>query len=91
MCVRTFLKEYDSYWKHGSAREDTSRFAAPVLAVGGWHDGYRDAALRMCRGSVPGCRAVVGPWSHEWPDAAVPGPNVSCVTRQQRPSLAQPR
>ena len=73
------LQTYDSYWRHGSVCEEEhgSAFSAvPILSIGGWHDGYRDAALRLAR-DWPHCRALVGPWSHEWPDTAVPGPNVS--------------
>ena len=26
--------------------------------------------------TLPKCQAIVGPWSHNWPDEAVPGPNI---------------
>ena len=26
---------------------------------------------------LPNCRALVGPWSHNWPDTVVPGPNIA--------------
>ncbi len=57
-------------------REDFSKVDVPVLVMGGWHDGYNDAAIRLAK-NLPNCRLVMGPWSHEWPDVAVPGPNVS--------------
>merc|ERR1719228_984450 len=66
---------YDDYWKHGSVVENTSKVAIPVLAIGGWHDGYTNCALRMAQ-TLPKCQALVGPWSHNWPDEAVPGPNI---------------
>merc|ERR1719228_3147971 len=66
---------YDDYWKHGSVVEDTSKVGIPVLAIGGWHDGYTNCALRMAQ-TLPQCQAIVGPWSHNWPDEAVPGPNI---------------
>ncbi len=72
--VRT--KAYDDYWRRGSIRERPTDVSVPVLIVGGWSDGYRNAALRMAN-SLSGARAIVGPWGHEWPDTARPGPNVS--------------
>lgn len=37
----------DGYWEHGSVCEDHSSIDAAVLAVGGWHDPYRDTVLRL--------------------------------------------
>ena len=65
----------DSYWKHGSVGLNPEKVKIPVLAIGGWHDGYTRCALRMAQ-TLPKCRAIVGPWSHNWPDEAVPGPNI---------------
>jgi putative CocE/NonD family hydrolase len=36
----------DAYWRSGSVREDYAAIRIPVLAVGGWADGYTNAALR---------------------------------------------
>ena len=66
---------YDEYFKHGSICEDYSRIQIPVLAIGGWHDMYTNAVFRMCE-KIPSCRGLIGPWSHEWPDTAIPGPNI---------------
>ena len=44
--------------------------------MGGWHDGYTNAALRMSQ-NLPNCRAIIGPWSHNWPDTVLPGPNIA--------------
>ena len=64
----------DAYWRHGSVAEDLSRIDVPVLAVGGWLDGYSNAIPRLLAGlSVPR-RAVIGPWAHAFPHLAVPGP-----------------
>ncbi|XP_059081176.1 uncharacterized protein LOC131879004 [Tigriopus californicus] len=68
----------DSYWKHGSIDQDYSRIQIPVLAIGGWHDGYTNAVFRMVD-QVPNCRAIIGPWSHDWPDVALPGPQVGLM------------
>src|SRR5579884_4151001 len=64
----------DDYWSQGSVREAYSAIRCPVLAVGGWSDGYRDAVLRLVE-HLPGpARGVIGPWGHTWPDAGAPGP-----------------
>jgi uncharacterized protein len=66
-----------AYWRHGSVCEDYGAIQCPVMAVGGWSDGYRDAVLRMLeRLSVPR-RGLIGPWSHAYPHEAVaPGPAI---------------
>ncbi|HEV8489935.1 MAG TPA: CocE/NonD family hydrolase [Candidatus Limnocylindrales bacterium] len=64
----------DDFWRHGSVCEDFSAIEVPVLAVGGWLDGYSNAISRLLAGlSVPR-RAVIGPWAHAYPHLAVPGP-----------------
>ena len=68
-------QSYDGYFKHGSVCEDYSKIKIPILAIGGWHDMYTNAVFRMCE-NIPTCRGLIGPWSHEWPDVAVPGPNI---------------
>ena len=46
--VHTWLahQSRDEYWSRGSVREDYGAIDAAVLAVGGWHDPYRDTVLR---------------------------------------------
>ncbi|CUM68333.1 uncharacterized protein PRCAT00006055001 [Priceomyces carsonii] len=67
----------DSYWKHGSICEDYSKVTIPVLAVGGWRDGYTSAVFRMCE-NLPNKDSVgvVGPWVHEYPEVAEPSPKI---------------
>lgn len=45
----------DDYWRHGSVCEDYDAIDAAVLAVGGWHDPYRDTVLRLVE-HLPGDR-----------------------------------
>jgi len=75
-----FLQSYNDYWKHGSIRKDLSKLSSvPVLAIGGWADGYTNTPFRLATvkdRQIAKCRALIGPWSHEWPDTAIPGPNV---------------
>ena len=76
-CVTEWLQHQtkDAYWQHGSVGLNPEAVQLPVLAIGGWHDAYTRPALRMAH-TLPRCRTLVGPWSHNWPDTAVPGPNI---------------
>lgn len=66
----------DAYWKHGSVCENYADINIPVFAVGGWADGYTNAILRLLEG-LPGPRkGLIGPWAHEYPEVAVPGPAI---------------
>ena len=40
----------DAYWRHGSVCEDFAAVRVPVLAIGGWLDGYSNAVPRLLRG-----------------------------------------
>ncbi len=69
-------QEDGPYWRSGSLRPDHSRIACPVLVVGGWRDGYCNAAVRMAeRLGVP-TEVVIGPWSHVLPDRAPARPRI---------------
>lgn len=71
-------QERDEYWKQGSVCEDYSSIKAAVLAVGGWHDPYRDAVLRLVANLDAPVRGIIGPWSHQYPDRGyAPGPGIN--------------
>jgi putative CocE/NonD family hydrolase len=74
----------DGYWRHGSVGEGYA-IECPVMLVGGWSDGYRDAVLRMLEGlSVPR-RGLIGPWSHAYPhDPVAPGPAIGFLQECRR-------
>ncbi len=69
------LQERSDYWQHGSICEDFSRMQVPVLIWGGWADGYMNTVSHIVS-SVPGAKGIVGPWVHQYPQMAVPGPQV---------------
>ncbi|MBT2888716.1 CocE/NonD family hydrolase, partial [Streptomyces sp. McG5] len=76
----------DAYWRHGSVSEDYSAIKAKVLAVGGWHDPYRDTVLRLVR-HLPDdqVRGLIGPWSHQYPDRGLPpGPAIGFLQETLR-------
>ncbi len=62
------------YWRHGSVCEDYSRLAVPVLIWGGWADGYMNTVAELVEHA--GAKGIVGPWVHQYPHTAVPGPQV---------------
>ncbi|ODV87443.1 hypothetical protein CANARDRAFT_195088 [[Candida] arabinofermentans NRRL YB-2248] len=67
----------DDYWKHGSICEDYSKVDIPVLAVGGWRDGYTNPVFRMVENLPnPDSCGLVGPWVHEYPEMAEPAPKI---------------
>ncbi|MBK3576652.1 CocE/NonD family hydrolase [Streptomyces sp. MBT65] len=76
----------DDYWKHGSVCEDYGAISAAVLAVGGWHDPYRDTVLRLVQHLPPDrVRGLIGPWSHQYPDRGLPpGPAIGFLQETLR-------
>ena len=66
----------DDYWKHGSVCEDWEAIQCPVLAVGGWADGYKNAVPALVEGLSAPAKGIIGPWIHKYPHFAVPGPRI---------------
>ena len=64
------------FWQRPSLAPAYGRMRLPALLIGGWYDGYRDSVARMlerCPGPV---KAIIGPWKHDWPHDAAPGPEI---------------
>ncbi len=69
----------DAYWQSGSVCEDYHAIQVPVMAVGGWADGYTNSVLRLLEGlSVPR-KGLIGPWGHAFPHVATPGPRMDFI------------
>ena len=66
----------DAFWQHGSICENYNDIECAVFAVGGWTDGYTNAILRMLEGLSCPKLGLIGPWAHEYPEVAVPGPQI---------------
>jgi len=64
----------DAYWASHSVCEDYSAIKCPVLAAGGWTDGYTNAIFRLIENLQVPCRALIGPWGHRYAHLGVPGP-----------------
>ncbi|MGW7517251.1 CocE/NonD family hydrolase [Streptomyces sp. NPDC054796] len=85
--IHTWLdhQSRDDYWRHGSVCEDYSAVKAAVLAVGGWHDPYRDTVLRLVENLDAPTRGLIGPWSHQYPDRGLPpGPAIGFLQETLR-------
>ncbi|MGV9780648.1 CocE/NonD family hydrolase [Nocardia farcinica] len=66
----------DEYWKRASVNEDYRAVDCPVLAVGGWADGYTNAIFRLLEHLDVPRRGLIGPWGHKYPHLGVPGPAI---------------
>lgn len=74
----------DAYWKHGSVCEDFAAIECPVFAVGGWADAYSNTPARLLEGLTAPCKGLVGPWGHQYPHQAQPGPKIGFLQEALR-------
>ena len=74
----------DDFWKHASVCEDYSSIVCPVFAVGGWADAYTNPVLRLMENLTVPRRALIGPWGHEYPHHAYPGPQIGFLQESLR-------
>lgn len=66
----------NQFWKHGSICEDYGAIECPVYLVSGWLDPYRNSVFRMLQHLRCPRKGLVGPWGHEYPHVAKPGPQI---------------
>src|ERR1041385_6147837 len=59
-----------------SLRGKYDRVKCAVFVVEGWADWYSTPLLRTFANLRVPKRALIGPWSHQWPDLGVPGPQI---------------
>jgi putative CocE/NonD family hydrolase len=77
-------QRFDDHWKTGSVAVDYSRIKCPVYAVGGLNDHYINVNSRvMAHLKVPR-KCLIGPWAHNWPDSADPGPSLEWLGEEVR-------
>ena len=74
----------DGYWRHGSVCEDWAAIRAPVLAFGGWADGYMNMPAALMENLTVPCKGIVGPWGHQYPHQAVPEPRIGFLQEASR-------
>jgi len=64
------------FWRERAIRGRYDDVRCAVFVVGGWADWYADPLLRIFEGLKVPKRALIGPWSHQWPDGGIPGPRI---------------
>lgn len=64
----------NAFWKDGSVSENYAAITIPVLAVGGWMDGYTATVFRLLDNLGENCVGLIGPWTHDWPNQAAIAP-----------------
>ena len=74
----------DAYWKHGSICEDYSAIQCAVYAVGGWTDGYTNTIPRLLAHLRVPRKGLIGPWAHNYPHFAFPGPQIGFLQEALR-------
>lgn len=74
----------DAYWQNGSLCEDWAAMQCPVFAIGGWADSYRDFVLQMLQHLRAPCKGLIGPWLHDMPHVARPGPQIDHLREMRR-------
>ena len=74
----------DDYWKHGSVCEDYGAIRCPVMAVGGWADGYTNTVFRLLEHLQVPRLGLVGPWGHRYPHLGIPGPAIGFLHEMLR-------
>jgi uncharacterized protein len=72
------------YWKRHSICEDYSAIRCPVMAVGGWADGFTNAIFRLLHYLEVPRLGLIGPWGHKYPHRGVPGPAIGFLQEALR-------
>lgn len=72
------------FWKHGSVCEDYDRIRTPVYAIGGWADGYSNTVPRLVANLSCPRKGLIGPWAHNFPHDATPGPSIGFLQEAVR-------
>jgi len=74
----------DAYWQRGSVSMDYAKIRCPTYIVDGWVDTYLNTVTRVLAGlSVPR-KALIGPWAHQYPQGASPGPGLDWAYEEVR-------
>ncbi len=72
------------YWRHGSVGEDYGAIHVPVLSIGGWADNYMNTVSHLVENIQSPVKGIVGPWVHQYPHTAVPGPRIGFLQEALR-------
>ena len=64
------------FWRARSLRGRYDAVRCAAFVVDGWADWYHTPLLRTFASLTVPRRALIGPWSHQWPDGGIPGPRI---------------
>ncbi len=64
------------FWDRASTRDKYGKIRIPAFHIGGWYDGYHDSLPRLLRNADAPVKAMIGPWSHTYPDQPYPEPGM---------------
>jgi uncharacterized protein len=67
-----------AFWR--SPVRPYSEIKIPCFVIGGLLDGYRDSVTDMLEQTKAPLKAIVGPWNHNFPHDAAPGPQIEWRT-----------
>ncbi len=74
----------DDFWRQGSVGFDPGAIRCPVYLVGGWVDPYNEAIPRLLESLEVPSKALIGPWTHGYPQPAAPGPGLEWIYEEAR-------
>jgi uncharacterized protein len=77
-------QRFDSFWQHGSVAVDYSQIKCPAYLVDGQVDAYRDFLPRLLTHLKVPRKGMMGPWGHQYPQLANPGPGIDWVHEEVR-------
>jgi hypothetical protein len=74
----TYLKQQKDgeFWRKNSLRWNNQSIQVPAYLISGMLDDYTDYIPWILENMDVPMKAVMGPWTHSWPDNTVPGPNI---------------
>ena len=75
-----FKHQRDGQFWHAPVRP-LSEIKIPCFLIGGLLDGYRDSIPRMFEQVKAPVKAILGPWTHTFPNDAEPGPKSNGVIK----------
>ena len=74
----------DAFWRRGSVSTDYSRIKCPTYIVDGWVDTYVNTVTRLLAQVAAPRKALFGPWAHNYPESASPGPSLNWAWEEVR-------
>ena len=74
----------DAYWLQGTICENYDAIQCPVMAFGGWADCWPNTVSRLLTNLKVPRKGVSGPWGHNYPCFAMPGPQIGFLQEALR-------